>query len=75
MQHPNGTVSTYNGSSGFISEEGGGFKKYLGNSESTLAGIWKNTFTKIEAYAGMTERMVIDLAISEALQNEIKETL
>ena len=54
---------------------GGGFNKYLGNSESTLEGIWKNTFTKIEAYAGMTERMVIDLAISEALQNEIKETL
>ena len=35
----------------------------------------KKTFTKIEAYAGMAGRMVRDLAIDEALQDEIKETL
>ena len=54
---------------------GGGVNKSLGNSESTLAGIREKTFTKIEAYAGMVERMVRDLAIEEALQNEIKHTL
>ena len=37
--------------------------------------IFKKTFTKIEAYAGMAEWMVRDLAIDEALQDEIKETL
>ena len=46
--------------------------KALGNSESTLAGIWGKTFTKIEAHAGMTEQLVRDLAIEEALQVEIK---
>ena len=35
----------------------------------------KKTFTKIEAYAGMSEPLVIDLAIEEALQEEIKDTL
>ena len=30
---------------------------------------------KIEAYAGMAERLVRYLAIEEALQDEIKETL
>ena len=35
----------------------------------------KKTFTKIEAYAGMTEQLVIDLEIEEALQEEIKDTL
>ena len=35
----------------------------------------KKTFTKIEAYAGMAGRMVRDLEIDEALQDEIKETL
>ena len=30
---------------------------------------------KIEAYAGMAERMVRDLAIEEALQDEIKDTV
>ena len=42
---------------------------------STLAGIRKYIFTKIEAYSGMAERLVRDLAIEEALQDEIKHTL
>ena len=32
-------------------------------------------FTKIEATVGMAERLVRDLAIEEALQGEIKDTL
>ena len=36
---------------------------------------FKKTFTKIEAYAGMAGRLVRDLAIEEALQDEIKYTL
>ena len=32
-------------------------------------------FSKIEANAGMAERLVRDLAIEEALQEEIKDTL
>ena len=35
----------------------------------------KKTFTKIESYAGMSERLVRDLVIEEALQEEIKDTL
>ena len=35
----------------------------------------KKTFTKIEAHAGMAKRLVRDLAIEEALQEEIKHTL
>ena len=35
----------------------------------------KQIFTKIEAYAGMAERLARDLAIEKALQNEIKEKL
>ena len=35
----------------------------------------RNIFTKIEAYAGMSEQLVRDLAIEEALQEEIKDTL
>ena len=35
----------------------------------------KKTFTKIEAYAGMAEQLVRDLAIEEAIQDEIKYTL
>ena len=38
-------------------------------------GFEKKTFTKIEAYAGMSELLVRDLAIEEALQEEIKDTL
>ena len=48
--------------------------KALGDSESTFAGIWGG-ITKIEAYAGMAERLVRDLAIEEALQDEIKDTV
>ena len=54
---------------------GEGVNKALGNAEYTLAGIRKNKLTKIEAYAGMAERLVRDLAIEEALQDEIKDTL
>ena len=35
----------------------------------------KKTFTKIEVYAGMAKRLVRDLAVEEALQEEIKDTL
>ena len=35
----------------------------------------KKTFTKIEAYAGMSEPLVRDLAMEEALQEEIKDTI
>ena len=52
---------------------GGGVNKALGNSESTLVGIRK-TIIKIEAYEGMAERLVRDLAIEEALQDQIKDT-
>ena len=38
-------------------------------------GFGNKTFTKIEAYAGMAERLVRDLAIEEALQDKIKDTL
>ena len=38
-------------------------------------GFEKKTFTKIEANAGMAERLVRDLAIEEALREEIKDTL
>ena len=49
--------------------------KALGGDESTLEGIREKTFTKIEAHAGMDERLVRYLAIEEALQKEIKHTL
>ena len=35
----------------------------------------EKTFTKIEVNLGMAERLVIDLAIEEALQIKIKATL
>ena len=38
-------------------------------------GFEKKTFTEIEAHAGMAERLVRDLAIEEALQEEIKGKL
>ena len=38
-------------------------------------GFEKKNLTKIEARAGMAERLVRDLAIEEALQEEIKDTL
>ena len=34
-------------------------------------GFERKTFTEIEAHAGMAERLVIYLAIEEALQEEI----
>ena len=49
--------------------------KALRGVESTLAGILEKNFTKIEANAGMPERLVRDLAIEEALQEEINDTL
>ena len=49
--------------------------KYLGGAEYTLSGIWEKKFTKIEANSGMAERLVRDLAIEEALQEEIKYTM
>ena len=58
-----------------IGEGGGGIKKYLGNYQSNLAEIWKQKLTKIEACAGMVERLVRYLAIEEAVQDEIKDTL
>ena len=49
--------------------------KLLGVLNQPWQGFDKNTFTKMEAYAGIAERLVRDLAIKEALQEEIKETL
>ena len=49
--------------------------KNLGNAESTLVGIRIYIFTKIESHTGMAEKLVQDLAIEEALQTKIKETL
>ena len=48
--------------------------KYIGNYTSSLAGL-KRTLKKIEANSGMTEWLMIDLAIAEALQMEIKYTI
>ena len=47
----------------------------LGGVESTLEGIREKNFTKVKAHAGMAKRLVIDLAIKEALREEIKYTL
>ena len=46
--------------------------KSLGDAESNLAGIREKTFTKIEANTGMAELLLRNLAIEEALQEEIK---
>ena len=54
---------------------GGGVNKALGDAESALAWIQGKTFTKIEAYTGMAERLVRDFSVEEALQYEIKDTL
>ena len=51
---------------------GGGSKKLLGMLNPHWKGFEKKTFTKIEVHAGMSKRMVRDLAIEEALQEEIK---
>ena len=47
---------------------GGGSTKILGMMNLPWKGFGK-TFTKIEAYAGMAERPVRDLAVEEALQD------
>ena len=52
---------------------GGGSKKLLGMLNPPWKGFEKKTFTKIEVHAGMSKRMVRDLAIEEALQEEIKK--
>ena len=49
--------------------------KLLGMLNLPWQGFEKKTFTKIEAHTGMAERLVRDLAIEEALQEEIKDTL
>ena len=54
---------------------GGGSTKLLGVLNLPWQGFEKKTFTKTESHAGMAERLVVDLAIEEALQAEIKETL
>ena len=56
---------------------GGGVEstKIFGMLNLPWQGFEKINFTKIEANAGMAERLVIDLAIEEALQEEIKDTL
>ena len=48
--------------------------KALGHAKISLAGIRKN-ITRIEAHAGMAERLVKDLAIEEGLQIKIKSTI
>ena len=40
-----------------------------------LQGFDRKTLTKIESNAGMVERLVRDLVIEEALQEEMKDTL
>ena len=49
--------------------------KLLGMLNLPWNGFEKKTFTKIEAHAGMAERLVRDLEIEEALREEIKHTL
>ena len=48
--------------------------KDLGHAKYSLGGFQK-TFTKLEAHAGMYERMVRYLSIEEDLQMEIKTTI
>ena len=49
--------------------------KLLGVLNLPWKGFEKKTFTKIEAHAGMAERLVRDLLIEKALHEEIKNTL
>ena len=49
--------------------------KILGMLNLPWKGYEKKTFTKIEAHAGMAERLVRDLAIEEAFLEEIKHTI
>ena len=50
-------------------------KKLFVTLNQPWQGFEKKKFTKIEAYAGMSELLVRYLAIEEALQEEIKDTL
>ena len=54
---------------------GGVIHKPLGHAKSTLEGILKTPLTKIEAHEGMSERLVRDLYIEDALQILIKAKL
>ena len=58
-----------------IGWEGRESTKLLGMLNLPQQGFEKKNFTKIEVYAGMAERLVRGLAIEEALQDEIKDTL
>ena len=49
--------------------------KLLGVLNPPWKGFEKKNLTKIEAHAGMAERLVRDLAIEQALWEEIKHTL
>ena len=49
--------------------------KLLGMLNLPWQGFEKKIFTKIEAHAGMAKRLMRDLAIAEALQEEIKDAL
>ena len=49
--------------------------KILGMLNIPWKGFKKRTFTKIEAHAGLAERLVRYLEIEEAIQEEIKDTL
>ena len=49
--------------------------KLFGMLKLPWKGFERKNLTKIEAHAGMEERLVRDLAIEEALQEEIKDTL
>ena len=54
---------------------GGESTNLFGMLNLSWQGFEKKTFTKIEAYAGMSEPLVKYVAIEEALQEEIKYTL
>ena len=53
----------------------GGSTNLLGMLIPPWQGFEKKTFTKIEVHAGMAKQMVIDMAIEEGPQEEIKERL
>ena len=76
MLYSNGTVLNFSGSSGCNSSEGVGENQQISWGCSIYLGRDSiKIFTKIEAYAGISERLVRDLAIEGALQYEIKDTL
>ena len=54
---------------------GGISTKLLGILKPPWQLFEKKTFTKIEVHAGMAKRLVRDLVIEEALQEEMKDTL